>query len=775
MTKLFNWFFLKFSFYCTVLLIFSFQPGVLQAETVETEEWQIEADKLLRFENPKSIIAEGNVVLTKIQILPPKKETKTKDTSGWAFLLEEDEDIVVDEVVKQEDVLDTEPRLVTAVTIKADWIAYDVEHNSIKAKGNVSIDSDTDQLFASEGSLDLNNETGSFKEATILRDKLDLHLEGDVITKTGERTYQIENGWVVTCKVEGDNTPPWSFAASETNVTQGGYAVMKHATFRIKDVPVLYSPWLMVPVGNERKTGLLFPEISSSERNGFGFNLPLFINLSDSSDVTLYPEYLANRGFMPGIEYRYVLGEQKKGAFMATYLKDSLSDPSETAYWNDTDYTHTNDDRYWIRGKVDHDFDNNVVTRTDLDIVSDRDYLTEFNTGLTGFQQSNAKFQDAFGRSFQNKTSDERRNSMKVLKSWDGMALEGVFLGINDVREDKDDPTPLWKLPGLDFTGSQSIGESDFTVDWDADYVNYYREDGIGGHRIDLHPRLSAPLPLGPYLEARAEAGVRDTFYNIQTFGTGEWDQDDTQNRLLGDFNTEIGTTFLRDFDLDIEGETEGITHNFRPYVKYDYLTDTDQEDLPDFDSVDQKDHKNKITYGLNNFFNLFGVDNEGDDTDRDYGHLKISQSFDLRNEESDTPFSAVNVNFRWNPTEQSKLIYKTDYGVYDDDGFTSHTVEANYENSRGDSANLDYRYADDGDTHEINAALRAQLFDTVFAAYSIEHSLSEERIISQNISLRYQPACWSIELRSQYIPGDHIISVLFNLANIGSPIALNM
>lgn len=774
MTKLFNRrSSAKLTLCLSSLLLFGVQPALLQADTINTDEWQIEADKVLRFEDPKSIIAEGNVVLTKLRVLPPKKKIKKTTISEWALLLEESPSTVVDEeIITQDVVLDETPRYKTEVTIKADWIAYDVEQNSIKAKGNVSINSDTDQLLAEEGMLNLNDETGTFKEATILRESLDLHLEGKTIKKTGANTYLIKNGWVVTCKVPGETTPPWSFAAKEADITQGEYAIMKHATFRIKDVPVLYTPWLMLPVGNQRQTGLLFPELSNSDRNGFGINLPLFINLSDSSDTTLYPEYYTKRGFMPGIEYRYILAPQDKGSFMASYLDDDLSDPSETDYWQETGYTHTNKERYWVRGKLDHDFANDIITRMDLDIVSDRDYLTEFNAGETGFQDSNDKFLDVFGRGFQNKTSDQRENSFKLLKTLEGMALEGVLLGINDVRQNKSSPTPLWKLPSLDFTGSKPIGDTTLTLDWDTDYVYYHREDGVGGHRFDLYPRLSAPLPLGAYLESRVEAGIRDTFYSVQTNGDATWDKSDSPNRLLGDFHTEIGTTLLRDFALNM-GDTTGLTHNFRPYVQYDYLSDTNQEDLPVFDSIDRKDHQNQITYGIDNFFNLFAQKN-GKESERDYGYLKIQQSYDLRNEESDTPFSDVNVKLAWNPLRDLQVIYKTDIGVYGE-GVTFYGLESYYKNSRGDYLNLDYRYDKFSHIHQLNLSARAQLLDTIFASYAIEHSLSESRVIEQDISLIYRPACWSVELKSSYTPGDHTISVLFNLANIGNPLGVSL
>ena len=765
----------KLSFGLAALLALTAPPSLLLAETIETEEWQIEADKVLRFDNPNSVIAEGKVVLTKIRTLPPAQKKQASSATKWSVLLEEEPSGIVEEVT-QEIETEAEPRIETAITIKADWIAYDVEKNTIKARGNISIVDGRDQLMADSGSFDLNKETGTFTKATILRDKLDLHLEGDSISKTGVNTYSISDGWVVTCKVEDGVTPPWSFAASKADVTQGEYATLKHATFRIKDVPVFYTPWLMVPVGNTRQTGILFPELSTSNYGGFSFNLPLFVNISDSSDMTLYAEYYAKRGFMPGAEFRYALAPQQKGGFMVNYLKDDLSDPSETEYYKDTGYTHTNDDRYWVRGKLDHDFDNGIVTRTDIDIVSDRDYLTEFNSGTTGFKHSQERFLESFGRGFQNKTSDQRQNSFKILKSWGGMALEGELLGINDVRADKSSPTPLWKLPSIDFTGSQLLGFADLSLDWDADYVNYYREDGVGGHRFDIYPRLSMPLPMGPYLESRAEAGLRDTFYSIQTYGDGTWDNEKSPNRLLGEFHTEVGTTLLRDFSVPISG-MDGITHNFRPYIQYDFLSDDDQDDLPSFDSVDRIGDTNRVTYGIDNFFDLFGS-SDGKETTREFGELKIRQSYDFRSIASDEPLSPVNIKLRLTPLRRisnAQLIYKTDISVYGHG--SSHTVEAFYQNSRGDSLNLDYRYDDlnGADTQQINFAVKAQLWDTIFAAYDIEHSISESQIIEQNISLMYQPACWSVEFQSKYTPGDTTFSILFNLANIGNPLGFRL
>ncbi len=396
----------------TLSFIISAQPGF--AETVSTEEWQISADKVTRYEKPQSIVAEGNIVLQKIRKLPPPLPKQEKVTE-WDVLLEEK--AAPEEITAEDITANQEPVEETEVTIRADWIAYDVVLQNIKARGNIQIESKDDTLYADKADINLTGETGSFSDATIIRREKDLHFEGHKIQKTGVNSYYIEDGWAITCAVKDGETPPWSIASSETTIEPGGYAILKHARFRIKNVPVFYTPFFVVPVKNTRQTGFLFPEFSNSTNNGIGFNFPLFVNLSESSDMTIYPEYYTNRGAKPGVEFRYVLSATNKGSIMGSYLDDDLSDPSETKYYADTGFTHTNSERYWVRGKMDHSFSKDLLLRVDLDIVSDEDYLTEFNSGVTGFDKTNKRFLEIYGRGFNNKTEEERENSIKELKA----------------------------------------------------------------------------------------------------------------------------------------------------------------------------------------------------------------------------------------------------------------------------------------------------------------------------------------------------------------------
>ena len=758
--------------YCLVsLLLLNIlpQPGV--AEEISTAEWNISADNVMRYEQPNSIIAKGNVILEKKELLPPKPPKSRSNVSSWAELLEEN--VQEPEVLAEEVDQDIKPQYKTAVTIRADWIVYDVELQSIKAKGNVQIDTGEDHLTAKEGTLNLINETGKFIDATILRKEQSLHLEGKTIEKTGFDTYTIIDGWVITCKLENGQTPPWSFSSSKTDITQGGYAVLKNAMFNIKNVPVLYSPYLIVPVKNTRQTGFLFPEFSQSKNSGFGFNLPFFLNISDSMDATFFPEYFQNRGFMPGAEFRYVASNSNKGTFTASYLDDQLSDPSEVEYYSDTGYTHDNSDRYWLRGKADHTFGGNWQTRLDVDVVSDQDYLTEFDSGVTGFNSSHDRYLKEFGRGFQNQTDALRQNELKVLRSWNGISLEGNLLGINDANTNASDTnTPLWKLPSIAFSGALPVGETSLTFDWNADYVDYWREDGIGGHRFDIHPSLAAPIPLGPYLESRAEVSIRDTFYKVQEYGDAKWDEDDTQNRLIPEFETEVATTLEKDFFNGSSG-SRTAAHQLRPYVKYGYIPDVDQKDLPNFDNVDFVGEKNAISYGIDNFINIFTPGKNNQEKSREYGYLKIEQSYDLRDTVADEPFSDIMAKLSWTPIQKARVNYKTYFDVYDTT-FNRHTIESEFTNSRGDYFSLDYSFKENADIEQVNAIIRAKIVNGWFIGAEVEHSIAQSETVKANGSLTYQALCWSLKFETRYTPGDTTYLLVFNLANIGIPLGVS-
>ena len=799
---------------CFLGVFCMFNPtDATSAEAVRAMQWEITADKLTRFEDPASIIAEGNVILQKMENITKAAKEKTEG-KDWSDLLGEDTSPTDESNDPQtEDTLlkkggeatlispkkapalqdadadsnaeDQEEEVVTTAainTIKADWVVYDMDLGTVKLRGNVLIDIGPDKLSASEGVVHLTRETASFNDATIIRQYKDMRVEGRVIEKTGELTYHIKDGWLITCKLKDGEKPPWSFHATDAEITDGGYAFLKHATFRIKGVPILYSPIMMLPAKRNRQTGLLFPSVSLSDRDGFSLEWPLFINLSPSSDITLYPHYLAERGFMAGAEARYMLDQESKGTMIANFLNDDLSDidnPDNAEYYAEGGYTHTNQNRYWVRGKADQKF-GGWTTRLDVDLVSDQDYLDEFSNGFTGYSMSDQRLSDQFGRGLQDKNTYERENKLTTLRSWsNGASLEATLKGIDDLREEEGtDSTALWKFPEVKYSGLVPLYDTDVNFSWDANYVYYKRDVGVEAQRIDLYPKLKTALPmLSEYLETTVGVGIRDTMYMIDDNGAEEWQDSDTDNRFLADVNGEIATTLRRDFPQS-GGKISAWSHTMRPFIRYTYITDSDGDDLPQFDSVDSVGDQNQITYGVNNFFYTSEM-KDGEESERDYGYIKLQQNYDLRNEASDEPLSDVQFRLSWNPWQNMNFKYATDIDVYDSD-FTQHTVESDYRNSRGDLLSFDYLFQA-GATEEVEDTSSIRLFTRVgllydFAVgYSLERSIEDSVTIAEKINVSYNPSCWSVELVADVTPDNEQIMVLFKLANIGAPFGVDL
>ncbi|MCI5223273.1 MAG: LPS-assembly protein LptD, partial [Candidatus Electrothrix sp. AR4] len=474
---------------------------------------------------------------------------------------------------------------------------------------------------------------------------------------------------------------------------------------------------------------------------------------------------------------------ESKGTLMGNFLYDDLSDinnPDNAAYYTDGGYTHTNQERYWIRGKADQKF-GEWTTRLDFDLVSDRDYLNEFHTGMTDFHVSDKRFYEQFGRGLQDRNLFERENKLTTLRSWsNGTSLEATLKGIDDLLEEERNgaPAPLWKFPEIKYSGLMPLYDTELNVSWNTDYVYYKRDEGVAAQRLDLYPRLTMAVPmLSEYLETTMGIGVRETMYAIEDNGDEAWRDNDSANRFLADFGGEIATTLRKDFALNGKN-VSAWSHTLRPFVQYTYITDADQEDYPKFDGVDWMGDKNSITYGMNNFFYVSGMKNNVE-FERDYGYIKLQQSYNLHSDATDTPFAPVEFRLAWNPIETLLFKYATDIDVYDD-GFKRHTIESDYWNSRGDLFSLDYLFhasenENVDDTSSVRLAAQINLAYNFALGYSLEQSLEDSVTVTERINVIYSPSCWSLELAADVTPNNEQVTIMFKLANIGTPFGMDL
>lgn len=130
--------------------------------------------------------------------------------------------------------------------------------------------------------------------------------KADLMKQRGENRYTIlENGTFTSC-LPGSNT--WSVVGSEViHDREEQLAEIWNARFMLGPVPIFYSPYLQLPVGDNRRSGFLIPNAKYSSQSGFEFTLPYYWNIAPNFDATITPHYYEDRaGIQWQNEFRYL-------------------------------------------------------------------------------------------------------------------------------------------------------------------------------------------------------------------------------------------------------------------------------------------------------------------------------------------------------------------------------------------------------------------------------------------------------------------------------------
>ncbi|MDF1535334.1 MAG: putative LPS assembly protein LptD [bacterium] len=192
------------------------------------------------------------------------------------------------------------------VTVRADSMRYDPGSDVMRLSGNVVMEeSGGGGTFTGDTlALNLSDLTGGISRGQIIIVPNGFRVRGEDIKRTGPEEYSIRKGVFTSCP--GD-CPDWSFTASEILVRKEGYLEARHAAFRILDIPVFYTPYLLYPVKTDRQTGILFPDFRFSDETGFESSWPVFITLGPYADVTLTPRTFSRDANGLGLQARYRL------------------------------------------------------------------------------------------------------------------------------------------------------------------------------------------------------------------------------------------------------------------------------------------------------------------------------------------------------------------------------------------------------------------------------------------------------------------------------------
>ena len=144
--------------------------------------------------------------------------------------------------------------------------------------------------------------------------ELDIQFKGEMFARIGPETYRLTHGEFSTCD---QPTPRWYMTGSEGTVVLDKRVILKNAVLRVKDVPLLYLPFIYYPINKEgRSTGFLMPSYSASQQLGSGISNAFFIAMGRSQDTTLYHTFSSKGGNTFAGDYRYVASPSSDGRVM---------------------------------------------------------------------------------------------------------------------------------------------------------------------------------------------------------------------------------------------------------------------------------------------------------------------------------------------------------------------------------------------------------------------------------------------------------------------------
>lgn len=252
------------------------------------------------------------------------------------------------------------------VTVWADELTYDQTLQHATARGNVMMVRGLTVAFADEIGVDLQSDDATLergfliqkrgvkperllaaKSAEELRDlgQVSLAMTGTRIKRIGEGHFLVDQLSFTPCDCNPAK-PTWRIDALHADLVEGERAILTLPVIYVHSVPVFAFPWMYLPL-SERRTGLLVPQPVFSAFNGFTIDLPIFITLGRSYDLTLTPGYYAGAspdaaGHLPpyGIkgprlqtEFRYVPSDQTRGRFSFGLIDDrrEVRDPVTVA------------------------------------------------------------------------------------------------------------------------------------------------------------------------------------------------------------------------------------------------------------------------------------------------------------------------------------------------------------------------------------------------------------------------------------------------------------
>ena len=634
------------------------------------------------------------------------------------------------------------------------------QNREIILNGNVSYQDNMIEMYGDKASMNLVN-----KEIQI--DKSQYHLvnrlgrgSAESVQFTNNRYLIINEGSFTSCPVDNKS---WNIEGSKI-VHDNDEQLLEvwNAVFRIANVPVLYTPYLQLPTGNKRRSGLLMPDFSYNSIGGIDFSLPFYWNIAPNYDATFTPRIIQKRGIQLQTEARYLnaLGYGTLAFDWLQHDKQYSNDRNQKHHSNDSGYSD-NSYRWLFHWKNEEQINDNWRLAVNTTRVSDNQYITDLGSKYASETDGYLTQDYTIGY------ADEK---------WDVDLNYKYFQPLYDSLKHK-----LYRPePQLNINYYDSVGDFNFKTFTQVSHFVTSGKENPKTWRFHFEPVVNYNI-ISSWASLSTEAGFLATRYNqdVPKSNQSKAYLKENTNRFLPKFSIDGKIIFERSIN-----SFAGYTQTIEPRVKYLYIPYRNQSRIDNYDSsllqsdyiglfreqpfsgLDRIASANKLANGITTRvyddnqverFNLsfgqvyyFTRSKTGDnssllDQDKDTGTLTWAMDNFWRINDDMIFRSGVQYDTRINKVSLANAIYE-------------------YRISENKMTQLSYRYAnkkyiDSIDTgtdknpykqniSQFGVMSSWPLTDSINAVGSVFYDIDNNQIADDFIGLRYEDCCWGVSLQ---------------------------
>ena len=444
--------------------------------------------------------------------------------------------------------------------------------------GNVKIRDNGSLVVGDRAEIQLDTGEAQVDNAEYVMHKSRIRGNALYAKRSENAIIRLKDGTYTTCE---PNSNAWQLKGNNITLNPAtGFGTATNVTLRVKDIPVLYTPYIYFPIDDRRQSGFLPPSFSTSSDTGFMLVTPYYFNLAPNYDATLYPRYMAKRGLLMEGEFRY-LTKSSEGQLGGAWLNDQDDQRKDM-----TDYQ---DQRWMVNWQHKGGLDSRLMTEVDYTDISDPYYFQDLESDQIGVESREFLNQQA-ALTYRGDSYTARLN----VQAHERATIVNI--------------TPYDMLPQLTLNGALPYNPGGLSLAYESEFVRFDRslrsgsftnEDNVttpwydnnlsglaraNGDRATVAPSASLPMnwtygfltPKIKYSYSRYDLDL-DTLGKTQAGGS----YNSSPTRDVPIFSVDSGLYFDRN--------TQWFGKNYRqtlePRLFYLNVPYKDQSDIPVFDT----------------------------------------------------------------------------------------------------------------------------------------------------------------------------------------------